>query len=359
MERDARHGHVLQSLYNVFKMMRPVVVLDEAHKAYGKLSTSGEKEFARAISSLNPQVVIEFSATPNHRISNLLVDIEGPDLKREEMIKLPIEVTSFPNNTRWEETLYHALEKLKELDDTAKELSNNTGRYIRPIALVRVERTGKKQRDGTKIHADDVKDYLIQNLHVGEEEIRLKSSEKDELKREDLLSEFSAVRWIITKDALREGWDCPFAYLLVILDNTQANTAITQLVGRVMRQPQAKLTHKAVLDQCYIYCHNTDVGNVVTHVKNGLEAEGLTGLNSEVLARREDLDNIVESVIVKRRYEFQGKRIFCRGYFTSATTSGLNLTTKGIFCDALIGRKSDPILQSQASQLAQKLSRKR
>ena len=102
------------------------------------------------------------------------------------------------------------------------------------------------------------RDYL-KHLGVPLEAIRVKSAENDELSGEDLLSETSQVRWIITKSALMEGWDCPFAYLLVMLDNTQAQKALTQLVGRVMRQPHAQLTGREALDQCYVYCNNTDV----------------------------------------------------------------------------------------------------
>ena len=128
-----------------------------------------------------------------------------------------------------------------------------------------------------------MRQYLEHNLHVPSDAIRVKSAEKDELGKEDLLSDFCPVKWIITKSALMEGWDCPFAYLLVMLDNTQAQKAITQLVGRVMRQPHAQLTGSESLDQCYVYCHNAAVGDVVKQVKNGLEAEGLTGLSDEVL----------------------------------------------------------------------------
>ena len=88
---------VKQSLFNVFKILRPIVVLDEAHKAYGARKREANEEFAKSINRLDPRIVIELSATPNRGISNLLVDIEGPDLKREEMIKLPVQVTSFPN----------------------------------------------------------------------------------------------------------------------------------------------------------------------------------------------------------------------------------------------------------------------
>jgi len=311
LECNFEGGTIKHSLFNVFKILRPVVVLDEAHKAYGAKRREANEEFARSISRLNPQLVIELSATPNRGISNLLVDIEGPDLKKEEMIKLPVQVTSFPN-TEWTATLGQAVEELERLDTEARNLEHSTGRYIRPIAVVRVERTGNDQRDGEHIHAEDVREYLTQNLHVPSDTVRVKSATNDELGRENLLSEFSEVRWIITKSALMEGWDCPFAYLLVMLDNTQAQRAITQLVGRVMRQPGAQLTGRELLDQCYVYCNNVGVGTVVEQVKKGLEAEGLTGLSDEVmggLGSPQQQDEMQQQA-VHRREQFQGQDIF-------------------------------------------------
>ena len=312
LECHTEGGLVKQSLFNVFKLLRPVVVLDEAHKAYGARNREANEEFAKSINRLDPRMVIELSATPNRGISNLLVDIEGPDLKKEEMIKLPVQVTSFPN-AEWQLTLSQAVDELERLDAEAKSFENSTGRYIRPIAVVRVERTGRDQRDTEHIHAEDVREYLIQ-LGLPPAAIRVKSAENDELGRENLLSEFSQVRWIITKSALMEGWDCPFAYLLVMLDNTQAQRAITQLVGRVMRQPHAQLTGKESLDQCYVYCNNADVGTVVTQVKNGLESEGLTGLGNEVMGasdtRQGSEPQEVQQQTIQRRDQFQGQEIY-------------------------------------------------
>ena len=312
LECHTEGGLVKQSLFNVFKLLRPVVVLDEAHKAYSARNREANEEFARSINRLDPRMVIELSATPNRGISNLLVDIEGPDLKKEEMIKLPVQVTSFPN-AEWQLTLSQAVDELERLDTEAQSFESSTGRYIRPIAVVRVERTGRDQRNEEHIHAEDVREYLIQ-LGLPPEAIRVKSAENDELGRENLLSEFSQVRWIITKSALMEGWDCPFAYLLVMLDNTQAQRAITQLVGRVMRQPHAQLTGREVLDQCYVYCNNTDVATVVTQVKNGLESEGLTGLGNEVMGASDSQQasefQEVQRQTLQRREQFREQEIY-------------------------------------------------
>ena len=318
LECHSKDSLVIQSLFNVFKMLRPVVVLDEAHKAYGASKRESNVEFARSINRLDPRMVIELSATPNHGISNLLVDIEGTDLKKEEMIKLPVQVRAARRKNaasttwrdEWQFTMQEAVDELNRLDTEAKSLESITDRYIRPIGIVRVERTGKDQRDGEQIHAEDVRDYL-KHLGVPPEAIRVKSAENDELSDEDLLSDTSQVRWIITKSALMEGWDCPFAYLLVMLDNTQAQKALTQLVGRVMRQPHAQLTSKEPLNQCYVYCNNTDVTDAVKKVKKGLESEGLTGLGEDVIGatdaqEKEDL----RIQLMERQEQFRSHVIY-------------------------------------------------
>ncbi|MCY3864931.1 MAG: DEAD/DEAH box helicase family protein [Chloroflexi bacterium] len=300
---DREDGPIKQSLFNVIKMQRPVVILDEAHKAYGK-KLEGAQQFADSINRLNPRLVLEFSATPNQNISNLLVDITGVELKAEEMIKMPVQVTS-QMKANWHDTLSAAAEELENIDNAAVALQQQEDRYIRPIAVVRVERTGRDQRDGLRVHAEDVREYLIHNLGVQAEAIRVKSAENDELGREDLLSELSAVRWIITKAALMEGWDCSFAYLLVLLDNTRSQTALTQLVGRILRQPNARLTGIEELDRCYVYCWNLDVLRAVEQVKNGLKDEGLTGLMDQVESVDGD-DPTQRKISIQRREAFRG-----------------------------------------------------
>ena len=295
-------GTIKQSLFNVFKTQRPVVVLDEAHKAYGG---KGATEFVRAVNRLDPRLVVELTATPNHNISNLLVDISGVDLKKEQMIKLPVEVIT--SGGEWRDTLARACDRLNDLQAAADVLEGSSGRYIRPIAVVRVERTGKDQMGGDRVHAEDARDYLVNHLGEAPEAVRVKSSEKDEIAGHDLLSPYSPVRWIITKAALMEGWDCPFAYVLVMLDNTSSKRAITQLMGRVMRQPSARWTGVCDLDRCYVHCWKTNVDDAVMQVKNGLEHEGLTGLNHDVLGS-DAVD--VEITPIRRRKRFRRRDIF-------------------------------------------------
>lgn len=270
---------IKQSLGNVLRLVCPVIVIDEGHKAYSDTARD-------TLAGFNPRLILELSATPNtnhQHQSNVLVNVPGADLKDEEMIKLPINVI---NDTKggWKHSLTLAHTKQVELEKDANAFAAESGRYIRPIVLIRVERTGNDQRDAGFVHAEDAREYLRDQLGVKEETIRLKTSGTDELGDDDLLAETSPVRFIITKDALREGWDCPFAYVLAILSKTTATTALTQMIGRVLRQPHAQATGHAALDECYVFTFDQDVTEAVNSVRKGLEDEGMADLASSVKA---------------------------------------------------------------------------
>ena len=307
LEKNSSGAWVKQSLINVLKLIRPTVILDEAHKAYGP-NDKNNREFVKSVNRLNPRFVLELSATPKIGISNILVNISGAELQAEEMIKLPIEIHSF-GNSDWKHTLAETQKKLQQLEQEARQLQSRENRYVRPIALVRVQRTGREQRGQGKIHSEDARAYLIRNLSVPEAQIRVQSSENKELAHEDLLSEQCSVRWILTKDALKEGWDCSFAYVLALLDNTTATTAMTQMAGRIMRQPHARrIEASKALNQCYIYCYNKDVGKAVEGVKAGLENEGLTGLSDAV--RGHGTGDAPKPITVQRRGTYSKLKIF-------------------------------------------------
>lgn len=110
----------------------------------------------------------------------------------------------------------------------------------------------------------------------------------DKPENRDLLSRKSPVRAIITKAALAEGWDCPFAYVLCALAANGNESAMTQLVGRILRQPYAVKTEYRTadgvtpLDECYVFAHRADTAATVAAIKRGLENDGLGDLARDV-----------------------------------------------------------------------------
>lgn len=196
---------VKTSLGNTLRILSPLIILDEGHKAYSEGAQG-------TLHGFNPCLIVELSATPVQ--SNILVDITGRELHREEMIKLDLHVVN-KASPDWKDTLLAGLNKRNVLEEKAREHEANTGIYIRPICLIQVERTGKEQRGGRWIHSEQIREHLIKIMGVPAEEIAVKTSEKDELKEVDdtggLLARDCKIRYIITKQALQEGWDCAFA----------------------------------------------------------------------------------------------------------------------------------------------------
>ena len=68
--------------------------------------------------------------------------------------------------------------------------------------------------------------------------------------------------------------DCPFAYILVSLNNTGSQQSMTQLVGRVLRQPYVERTPFDELNESYVFCLRRKAADISREVKKALEQEG-------------------------------------------------------------------------------------
>ena len=270
--------HAKTSLGNTLRLLRPLIILDEGHKAYSRNAKA-------TLEGFNPCMIVELSATPP-KGANVLVDIQGRELNEEEMIKLDLHIRNSAS-TSWKNTLLASIEHRQRLEEEARTHEANTGVYIRPICLIQVERTGRDQRRPGVVHAEDVRDYLLRHPGIGEELVAVKTSQKDELKEVDevggLLSRECPIRFIITKQALQEGWDCSFAYVLTVLTNPGSKSALTQLVGRILRQPYARKTRVPWLDECYVFCFQRRGADLLEEVRKGFGLEGLYDLEGKIV----------------------------------------------------------------------------
>lgn len=307
---------VKDSLGNALRLIRPVVVMDEGHHATSDLAYE-------TLYGFNPCFVLELTATPKDvaarggknprpaRYANVLVDVRGFELDREGMIKMPLNLDPH-QGTDWRATLAAAKVRLDALQAEAQRLYAEQGRRIRPIMLVQVERTGADQRDGNFIHALDAFDWLRQ-AGLDEAEIAIKTADTNDLaapENQDLLSPTNRVRAIITKQALQEGWDCPFAYVLCALAASHNPAALTQLIGRILRQPQAEKTKVPSLDEAYVITHHAETATVVDAIRKGLEEDGLGDLVKEIKVDATGSGNGRGPRAVKRRPAFAKTAIF-------------------------------------------------
>lgn len=275
-----------KSLFEVIRMNNPLIIIDEGHNAKTWLSLD-------LITQMNPCFVLEFTATPLPDKSNVLIEIPAYELKKEQMVKLPI---NLKNETHWETTLQSAKKKRDDLEGIAKEQEKTTGEYIRPIVLIQAEQ--EKESD-KKIHVHQIKDYLMNELKISENHIAIKTGKHDDIGIIDLFSPLCNIRYIITRDAIKEGWDCSFAYVLASVFNIGSSISVEQLIGRILRLPNAKTKNKNELNESYVFTSAERFQKAADAVINGMIENGYSerdinrdGKLPELITVKARIDNI-------------------------------------------------------------------
>ena len=288
------------SLGNTLRLLRPMIVLDEGHKAYSRNAKA-------TLEGFNPSLIVELSATPTAE-ANVLIEIFGRDLNAEEMIKLDLHIRN-RSSTSWKDTLLAAIEHRAKLEERARRHDAASGMHIRPICLIQVERTGRDQRLPGVVHAEDAREYLMEHPDIGAEQIAIKTSARDDLKEVDdaggLLARDCQIRFIITKQALQEGWDCAFAYVLAILTRPSSRSALIQLVGRILRQPYARKTGDRWLDESYVFCFQRQSVELLREVRSGFNREGLGDLQPKLADDGDSPMEPAEPVVRRQRARFR------------------------------------------------------
>ncbi len=263
-------GKPKRSLANVLRLHRPTVIVDEAHNARTELSFT-------TLGQVMPSCIIEFTATPDRRKhpSNVLHHVSAAELKAADMVKLPLRViTRHPSQK--DQLLSEALTLRADLEKIAIAESQETGEYLRPILLIQAERVDACEPLRERIISE------FTEFGLTKEEVRISVGKLDELKDEKAISTpKSKVRVIITVEKLREGWDCPFAYVLCSLKETRSATAIEQLVGRILRLPNATPKRHPDLNCAYAFSLSNSMPEVLNELREALESNGFTRAEAE------------------------------------------------------------------------------
>lgn len=269
------------ALINVIRSLHPVLVVDESHNAESDLSVD-------MLKNLNPSFILDLTATPKDN-SNIVSLVPAIELKKEHMVKLPVIVY---NNHDKTEVINNALHLQRKLEILAKKQEADGGKYIRPIVLFQAQ--PKTNDDNTTF--EKLKEQLL-SLGIPENQIKIKTANIDELKSiPDLQSKDCEVRYIITINALKEGWDCPFAYILASLADKSSSVDVEQILGRVLRQPYVQ-KHKAFqLNLSYVLTASAKFNETLQSIVEGLKASGFSGNEHRVADKMTEEEKQTEVV---------------------------------------------------------------
>lgn len=231
------------SLANVLRMHRPLVIVDEAQNARSPLSMQVLERF-------QPRAIIELTATPEAKKnpSNVLVSISAAELKAENMVKLPIVLQA---ETGFKEIMTAAIAMRGQLETEAKAEQSETGEYIRPILLFQAEPHDQNRPDALTVEV--LETALREEHNIPENQIAVATGTVRGLDGVNLNADDCKIRYVITQSALKEGWDCPFAYVLCSLANLRSSTAVEQILGRILRMPRAERKKREILNRAYAF----------------------------------------------------------------------------------------------------------
>ena len=255
------------TLMKVLQFLNPLVIVDESHNAESDLSVDMLKEF-------NPCFILDLTATPRKN-SNIISFIDALELKKENMVKLPVIVYNHQDKT---EVINSSLQLQKRLEIQAIDEEKKGGKYIRPIVLFQAQpKNGKDflNEEEEKSNVQKLKEKLIE-LKIPAEQIKIKTASINEIKGIDLMSKECDVRFIITINALKEGWDCPFAYILASLADKSSAVDVEQILGRVLRQPYVMKHNFPLLNLSYVLTASSKFLDTLDNIVKGLNKAGFS-----------------------------------------------------------------------------------
>lgn len=228
-------GRVKASLANWLALHQPIVVVDEAHN-------NRTNQAFLTLRNLHPACLVELTATPVAG-SNVLFHVGAQALAGEDMIKLPIVLMEHP--TGWKDAVRDAV----LTRDRLEQIAAKEPEYIRPVLLFQAEAK----------NGEVTVDVLLSHLtspdgeKIDRRQIAVATGEQKELDGIVLADPLCPIRYVITVEALKEGWDCPFAYVLCSLQDARSAKDVEQLLGRVLRMPYARQRRQPEMGKAYAH----------------------------------------------------------------------------------------------------------
>lgn len=247
--KDKETVNFIEVLKNTRECGRKIIlIIDESHAGS---TTDRAKEIRDEI--IMPELTIEMSATPvllGDMQAKVTVDptkvIEEGMIKKEILINPNIDKIADDEMDSETLILENAYLKREEL----KKKYEMIGSKVNPLVLIQLPNS---------IAGDDKKESVIKFLErkgITENNGKLAvwlSDEKINNESEKLLDLDGSVEYLIFKQAIDTGWDCPRAQILVKFRETKSIVFEIQTVGRILRMPEAKHYMDDELNRAFVY----------------------------------------------------------------------------------------------------------
>ena len=251
-------GGVKLSFANLLHLHRPLMIVDEAHNAVTGLTREMQAR-------VNPCAIVEFTATPRDRkgrlLNNILHSVSARELKAEAMIKLPILLSE---HDTWQGAVSGAVAARASLAKSARDDPD----YIRPLVLFQA------QPKNQEVTVDALKKHLTELEGIAPERIAVATGDQRELDGIDLFDRACGIEYVITIEALKEGWDCSFAYVFCSVARIRSAVDVEQLLGRVLRMPYASRRRLPDLNRAYAFVSEPSFGASAQALADKLVAMG-------------------------------------------------------------------------------------
>lgn len=275
--KDGEKINFREVLANTRTNKRIILIVDESHIGATAERTSELK------SEIDADVLLEVSATPKFKPSPSemasgqagWIEVVASDVIEEGLIKKEIIINQNLDQLSNDEidsqqaVLEMAYRKRIEIQDKFDEI----GVDINPLVLVQIPNA-----DAGEAKLNAVIDFLA-SKEITEDNSRLAiwldnypSSEN----LDGIALNTNPIQYLIFKQAIDTGWDCPRAQILVKFRETKSETFEIQVIGRILRMPEAKHYDLDILNNGYIYTNIHDLivkkeeynPNTIKHIKS-------------------------------------------------------------------------------------------
>lgn len=218
-----------------------LLIIDEEHSN----KTNKAKAIIDAFAAKN---TIRVSATATAKKQDTLYEIDELDVIHSGLITKAISINEGLEDNMEISRDYECL--LDLADKKRKEIAlayQKQGETINPLVLIQFP-NGQPET----IEAVEQRLLLLGYSYENGTVSKWMSGEKEDLP-DNLTANDGKPVFLLMKQAISTGWDCPRAKILVKLREGGTESFQIQTIGRIRRMPQAKHYGVEVLDYCYVY----------------------------------------------------------------------------------------------------------